>query len=268
MIELTDTNSSAIAAEFVRARTRAGSPAMGMVMTLIVVVDEDNAEAAMDNARKATHEHPARVLGVVLGDGRGAAVGQRPGRHRRRLGRRGRGHPARGRGGQARRLRGAAAAAARLPRRDLVAARSARRPGRRPARAARQAADHRRRRGHPRQDQGAGGAVRVVRRRQHRPGLDPAHALACAARRGARPAPAEGHLGEGRSPSGSAPAPTCSPPGCGTGCGSRSRGRAPTGPGITEVVHGDQGGPDPDLPRRRPARDVHLARTVPTGRSR
>jgi glucose-6-phosphate dehydrogenase assembly protein OpcA len=74
VIELTDTNSSAIAAEFVRARTRAGSPAMGMVMTLIVVVDEDNAEAAMDNARKATHEHPARVLGVVLGDGRGAAV--------------------------------------------------------------------------------------------------------------------------------------------------------------------------------------------------
>ncbi len=74
MIELTDTNSSAIAAEFVRARTRAGSPAMGMVLTLIVVVDEDRAEAAMDNARKATHEHPARVLGVVLGDGRGAAT--------------------------------------------------------------------------------------------------------------------------------------------------------------------------------------------------
>lgn len=73
MIELTDTSSSAIAAEFVRARVRAGSPAMGMVMTLIVVVDEDHAEDAMTNARKATHEHPARVLGVVLGDARGAA---------------------------------------------------------------------------------------------------------------------------------------------------------------------------------------------------
>ena len=74
MIELTDTNSSRIAAEFVRARTRAGSPAMGMVMTLIIVVDEDDAEAAMDSARRASHEHPARVLGVILGDGRGAAV--------------------------------------------------------------------------------------------------------------------------------------------------------------------------------------------------
>lgn len=73
MMELTDTNASAIAAEFVRARTRSGSPAMGMVMTLIVVVDEDHAEDAMTNARKATHEHPARVLGVVLGSARGKA---------------------------------------------------------------------------------------------------------------------------------------------------------------------------------------------------
>ncbi len=74
MIELTDTNSARIAAEFVRARTKAGSPAMGMVMTLIVVVDEESSDEAMSNARKATHEHPARVLGVVLGSPRGTAV--------------------------------------------------------------------------------------------------------------------------------------------------------------------------------------------------
>ncbi len=74
MIELTDTNSAAIAAEFVRARTKAGSPAMGMVMTLIIVVDEDDAEQAMSAARAASHEHPARVLGVILGDGRGAPM--------------------------------------------------------------------------------------------------------------------------------------------------------------------------------------------------
>ena len=74
MIELTDTNSAEIAAEFVRGRMRAGSPAMGMVMTLIIVVAEEDAETAMDAARQASHEHPARVLGVILGDGRGAAV--------------------------------------------------------------------------------------------------------------------------------------------------------------------------------------------------
>ena len=73
MIELIDTNSSEIAAELQRARVRAGSPAMGMVMTLVIVVDEDDAEGAMRAARAASHEHPARVLGVILGDGRGAA---------------------------------------------------------------------------------------------------------------------------------------------------------------------------------------------------
>jgi glucose-6-phosphate dehydrogenase assembly protein OpcA len=74
MIELTDTNSAEIAAEFVRARIRAGSPAMGMVLTLIIVVDEDAAHDAMEAARLASHEHPARVLGVILGDARGSGV--------------------------------------------------------------------------------------------------------------------------------------------------------------------------------------------------
>ena len=73
MIELEQTTSSEIAAEFVRARRRAGSPAMGMVMTLVFVVEEEDAEEAMDIARAASREHPARVLGVILGDGRGAA---------------------------------------------------------------------------------------------------------------------------------------------------------------------------------------------------
>jgi glucose-6-phosphate dehydrogenase assembly protein OpcA len=72
MIELIDTNASGIAAEFVAARTRAGSPAMGMVMTLVIVVDEEHSPDAMRAARQASHEHPARVLGVILGDGRGA----------------------------------------------------------------------------------------------------------------------------------------------------------------------------------------------------
>ena len=72
MIELTDTNASGIAAELVRARTRAGSPVMGMVLTLVIVVDEDQAPAAMEAAQAASHEHPARVLGVILGDGRGS----------------------------------------------------------------------------------------------------------------------------------------------------------------------------------------------------
>ena len=115
MIELIETNAAGIAAEFVAARLRAGSPAMGMVMTLVIVVDEDHAPDAM--AR--------RPAGVPRAPGPGArrdprrrprrAADQRPGRHRRRLDRRDRADPAQGRGGQALRVGGAAAAAARLP---------------------------------------------------------------------------------------------------------------------------------------------------------
>jgi glucose-6-phosphate dehydrogenase assembly protein OpcA len=73
VIELIDTNAGGIAAEFVASRLRAGSPAMSMVMTLVVVVDEEGSDDAMQVARQASHEHPARVLGIILGDARGAS---------------------------------------------------------------------------------------------------------------------------------------------------------------------------------------------------
>lgn len=69
---LDDTNSAQIANAFIDARNEAGSPVMGMVMTLIVVVPEADADAAIAAAREASHSHPSRLLGVVLGDGRGA----------------------------------------------------------------------------------------------------------------------------------------------------------------------------------------------------
>ena len=74
MRELLDTNASRIASEFVRRRTAAGSPAMGMVMTLIVIADEDDAAEAMRVAEEACRAHPARILGIVLGSGRGAGT--------------------------------------------------------------------------------------------------------------------------------------------------------------------------------------------------
>ena len=73
MIALADTDSAGIAKEFMLARTRAGSPAMGMVLTMVIVADEDDADRAMEMAREASHEHPARVLGVILGSARGAS---------------------------------------------------------------------------------------------------------------------------------------------------------------------------------------------------
>jgi glucose-6-phosphate dehydrogenase assembly protein OpcA len=66
-INLTDTNAHLIAAELVRGRRRAGSPAMGMVLTLIVVVDEKEADSALEAAGEASKEHPARIIGVIMG---------------------------------------------------------------------------------------------------------------------------------------------------------------------------------------------------------
>jgi glucose-6-phosphate dehydrogenase assembly protein OpcA len=44
-----------------------------MVMTLVIVVDEADAEDAMRWARLASHGHPTRVLGVILGRSTGTA---------------------------------------------------------------------------------------------------------------------------------------------------------------------------------------------------
>ncbi|MDQ4084728.1 MAG: glucose-6-phosphate dehydrogenase assembly protein OpcA [Actinomycetota bacterium] len=72
-INLTDTNSGRIAAELVRGRRRAGSPAMGMVLTLIVVVEEKEADRALEAAEQASKEHPARIIGVIIGSRQGAS---------------------------------------------------------------------------------------------------------------------------------------------------------------------------------------------------
>ncbi len=70
---LENTNASKIAAALVDARRSAGSPAMGMVMTMVIVVREEDAEAALTAARDAAREHPSRRLGIIIGSTRGAS---------------------------------------------------------------------------------------------------------------------------------------------------------------------------------------------------
>jgi len=72
-IDLTETNASKVAAALLNARRRAGSPAMGMVLTLVVVTDEANHEESLRAARTVSTEHPARILGVIRGRARGRA---------------------------------------------------------------------------------------------------------------------------------------------------------------------------------------------------
>jgi|tagenome__1003787_1003787.scaffolds.fasta_scaffold20884187_2 glucose-6-phosphate dehydrogenase assembly protein OpcA len=72
IIDLTGTTSSEIASALLQARRHAGSPAMGMVGTIVVVVDEASHHDAMKAANEAGREHPSRVLVAILRPGRGA----------------------------------------------------------------------------------------------------------------------------------------------------------------------------------------------------
>src|SRR5699024_2208858 len=70
-IELTSTNASAVAAALLSERRKAGSPAMGMVMTFLVVTDESDHYDALKVARAVAREHPARILGIIRRSARG-----------------------------------------------------------------------------------------------------------------------------------------------------------------------------------------------------
>jgi glucose-6-phosphate dehydrogenase assembly protein OpcA len=73
IIDLTSTTSSEIASALLKARRNAGSPAMGMIGTIVVVVDEASHHDAMKAANEAGREHPSRVLVAILRPGRGAS---------------------------------------------------------------------------------------------------------------------------------------------------------------------------------------------------
>ncbi|WP_327307346.1 glucose-6-phosphate dehydrogenase assembly protein OpcA [Streptomyces sp. NBC_01298] len=64
-IDLTETNSSKINASLVQARRDIGTPAIGMVLTLVIVTDEENAYDALKSANDASREHPSRIIVVI-----------------------------------------------------------------------------------------------------------------------------------------------------------------------------------------------------------
>nr|WTB30401.1 glucose-6-phosphate dehydrogenase assembly protein OpcA [Streptomyces sp. NBC_00830] len=64
-IDLTETTSSKINQALVSARRAAGSPAVGMVLTLVVVTDEENAYDALKAAGDSSREHPSRIIAVI-----------------------------------------------------------------------------------------------------------------------------------------------------------------------------------------------------------
>jgi len=74
IITLEDTNSAKISSALLRARRNAGSPAQGMVLTMIIVCDEGEYADALEASMLAGREHPSRILLVVNGTGRQASL--------------------------------------------------------------------------------------------------------------------------------------------------------------------------------------------------
>ncbi|MGW1752906.1 glucose-6-phosphate dehydrogenase assembly protein OpcA [Streptomyces mirabilis] len=64
-IDLTDTTASKINKALVRGRRAIGTPAVGMVLTMVIVTDEENAYDAIKAAEEASREHPSRTLVVI-----------------------------------------------------------------------------------------------------------------------------------------------------------------------------------------------------------
>ncbi|KOV95489.1 MULTISPECIES: glucose-6-phosphate dehydrogenase assembly protein OpcA [unclassified Streptomyces] len=64
-IDLTDTTASKINKALVQGRRAIGTPAVGMVLTMVIVTDEENAYDSLKAAGDASHEHPSRTLVVI-----------------------------------------------------------------------------------------------------------------------------------------------------------------------------------------------------------
>ncbi|MEU6848032.1 glucose-6-phosphate dehydrogenase assembly protein OpcA [Streptomyces sp. NPDC046716] len=64
-IELTDTTASAIDRALIQGRRAIGTPVVGMVLTMVIVTDEENAYDSIKAAEGASQEHPSRTLVVI-----------------------------------------------------------------------------------------------------------------------------------------------------------------------------------------------------------
>ena len=73
IVDLPDKTTAAISARLVRLRADTGSMALSRVLTLLVVVDEAHADAAIETANDASRQHPCRIIVVIAGSKRGAA---------------------------------------------------------------------------------------------------------------------------------------------------------------------------------------------------
>ncbi|MFI7588995.1 glucose-6-phosphate dehydrogenase assembly protein OpcA [Spongisporangium articulatum] len=73
IIDLPNTGTSALTHRLVSVRGDGGASALSRVLTLVVVTEDDVADAAIEIAVDASREHPSRVIAVVRGNRRGTS---------------------------------------------------------------------------------------------------------------------------------------------------------------------------------------------------
>ena len=73
IVDLPSTTTAEISKKLVRLRSDTGSMALTRVLTLVVAVDENEADAAIETAHDASRQHPCRIIVVVTANRRGAA---------------------------------------------------------------------------------------------------------------------------------------------------------------------------------------------------
>ena len=69
--DLTETTTTDISKTLVRLRNQVGAMALGRVLTLIIVVEDADAQEAIDAANQASRQHPCRIIVVIPGERRG-----------------------------------------------------------------------------------------------------------------------------------------------------------------------------------------------------
>jgi glucose-6-phosphate dehydrogenase assembly protein OpcA len=73
IVDLPDTTTGELSKRLVRMRSEVGAMALSRVLTLLVVVEDVDAEAAIEVANEASRQHPCRIVVIVEGPGRGRA---------------------------------------------------------------------------------------------------------------------------------------------------------------------------------------------------
>lgn len=72
IVDLPSTSTTSISKRLVRMRNEMGATTLGRVLTLVVLVNETDADQAIEDANDASHQHPCRIVVVIRGDKRGA----------------------------------------------------------------------------------------------------------------------------------------------------------------------------------------------------